>query len=120
MRAEVCKHHAQAAPQSGMEAGSCCGGGCRGGAAKVSQRERGGYDGNQLASIPVETDLGLGCGNPTAPGGLHPGETVADFGPGGGIDCFLARRKVGPGGKVVDMTPEMLDRGRDVSAEGRL
>ena len=34
------------------------------------------------------------------------GETVVDLGSGGGFDCFLAARKVGPTGKVigVDMT----------------
>lgn len=34
------------------------------------------------------------------------GETVVDLGSGGGFDCFLAARKVGPTGRVigVDMT----------------
>jgi ubiquinone/menaquinone biosynthesis C-methylase UbiE len=37
-----------------------------------------------------------------------------DLGSGGGIDCFLAARQVGPQGKVigVDMTPAMLDKAR--------
>jgi arsenite methyltransferase len=45
---------------------------------------------------------------------LKPGQTVLDLGSGGGIDCFLAAKKVGPQGRVigVDMTPEMLDRAR--------
>ncbi|HUI70928.1 MAG TPA: arsenite methyltransferase [Spirochaetia bacterium] len=109
MRAEVRKHYAQAAKQETARAGSCCGG-----QAKASHSERLGYDETQLAQIPVEADLGLGCGNPTALGELRPGETVVDLGSGGGIDCFLAARRVGPEGKVigVDMTPEMLDRSR--------
>jgi arsenite methyltransferase len=39
---------------------------------------------------------------------------VLDIGSGGGIDAFLAARKVGPTGKVigVDMTPAMLERAR--------
>jgi arsenite methyltransferase len=58
--------------------------------------------------------LNLGCGNPVALASLKPGETVIDLGSGGGLDCFLAAKKVGEKGKVigVDMTPEMLDRAR--------
>jgi SAM-dependent methyltransferase len=56
------------------------------------------------------TDVAFGCGNPTAIAALQPGETVLDLGSGGGIDCFLASKMVGPTGHVigVDMTPEML------------
>ncbi len=52
----------------------------------------------------------LGCGNPTAIAGLQPGERVLDLGSGGGLDVFLAARRVGPTGFVygVDMTDEML------------
>lgn len=41
---------------------------------------------------------------------LKPGETVLDLDSGGGIDCFLAARRVGATGHVigVDMTPDML------------
>lgn len=41
---------------------------------------------------------------------LKPGEVVLDLGSGGGIDCFLAAKRVGYLGKVigVDMTPEMI------------
>jgi hypothetical protein len=43
---------------------------------------------------------------------------VVDLGSGGGLDVFLAARKVGPTGKAIgiDMTPEMVDRAR-VNAE---
>ncbi|MFN8506062.1 MAG: arsenite methyltransferase [Dehalococcoidia bacterium] len=56
------------------------------------------------------TDVAFGCGNPTAIAALQPGERVLDLGSGGGIDCFLAAKMVGPTGSVVgvDMTPEMV------------
>jgi arsenite methyltransferase len=47
-----------------------------------------------------------------------PGETVVDIGAGSGMDTFLAARAVGRTGKViaVDMTPAMLERGRENAA----
>jgi SAM-dependent methyltransferase len=73
-----------------------------------------GYTQEQRAAIPEGADMGLGCGNPLAHAGLRPGETVLDLGSGGGIDCFLAAREVGPAGRVigVDMTPAMIERAR--------
>jgi arsenite methyltransferase len=58
--------------------------------------------------------MGLSCGNPTAFASLQPGEVVVDLGCGGGLDVFLAARKVGPAGKAIgiDMTDEMLDLAR--------
>ncbi|HEY6039202.1 MAG TPA: arsenite methyltransferase [Kofleriaceae bacterium] len=74
-----------------------------------------GYTEAELAAVPEGADLGLGCGNPNAIAALEPGETVLDLGAGGGFDCFLAARAVGPTGKVigVDMTPEMITRARE-------
>jgi ubiquinone/menaquinone biosynthesis C-methylase UbiE len=73
-----------------------------------------GYSSKELTSVPEGADLSLGCGNPVALASLKEGETVVDLGSGGGLDCFLAAKKVGREGKVigVDMTPEMLDRAR--------
>jgi arsenite methyltransferase len=50
-------------------------------------------------------------GNPTAIASLKEAETVIDLGSGGGFDCFLASKKVGPNGKVIgiDMTQNMID-----------
>jgi len=102
-------------------ASSCCGPASSGatqtcgcGTAAVSASEALGYDATDLAAIPDGADLGLGCGNPLAMLELREGETVVDLGSGGGIDCFLAARRVGPSGYVigVDMTPEMIDRAR--------
>jgi SAM-dependent methyltransferase len=73
-----------------------------------------GYSADELGVIPDDANLGLGCGNPQAIAALKPGETVVDLGAGGGIDCFLAARQVGPEGRVigVDMTPDMISRAR--------
>ena len=74
-----------------------------------------GYTEDDLAAVPEGANLGLGCGNPQAIAALKPGETVVDLGSGGGFDCFLAARRVGPTGRVigVDMTAEMIGRARD-------
>jgi len=71
-----------------------------------------GYSESDLENIPDDSVLGLGCGNPVALASLKEGETVLDLGSGGGIDVFLASKKVGSRGKVigVDMTKEMLER----------
>ena len=49
----------------------------------------------------------------------RPGETVVDLGCGGGLDVFLAAKRVGPTGKAIgiDMTPEMLDLARRNAAK---
>ena len=81
----------------------------------------GGYSLAEKAEIPQEAALiSLGCGNPLAMAGLQAGETVLDIGSGGGIDVFLAARRVGPGGSVigVDMTPAMLQRARRAAKKG--
>src|SRR5262249_53466999 len=74
-----------------------------------------GYTSAELSSIPAEANMGLSCGNPTATANLRPGEVVVDLGSGGGLDVFLAAKKVGPTGKAIgiDMTPEMLERARE-------
>lgn len=87
---------------------SCCGpSDCCGDAPNASLL----YEGDLLDGLPVDvTGLSLGCGDPVTIAGLRKGERVLDLGSGGGIDCFLAARQVGPEGRVigVDMTPAML------------
>jgi SAM-dependent methyltransferase len=73
------------------------------------------YSEEELEGLPDSvTGASLGCGNPLAIAGLKPGEVVLDLGSGGGIDCFLAARKVGPKGRVIglDMTPDMIKLAR--------
>jgi len=78
-----------------------------------------GYTQEELAQIPQESVLGLGCGNPAAFAGLKQGETVLDLGSGAGIDVFLASIKVGPTGKAigVDMTPAMVKKANALAQE---
>jgi len=79
-----------------------------------------GYSNAELSSIPPDANMGLSCGNPTAMASLRPGEVVVDLGSGGGLDVFLASKKVEPSGKAIgiDMTPEMLARARKNVVEG--
>ena len=78
------------------------------------------YTEEELKSVPEGANLSLGCGNPVALASIKEGETVLDLGSGGGLDCFLAAKKVGEKGKVigVDMTPEMIDRARRNARKG--
>jgi SAM-dependent methyltransferase len=74
-----------------------------------------GYTEEELGSLPESViAMSDGCGNPTGLGMIREGETVLDLGSGGGIDVFLASRKVGKHGKVIglDMTPEMVQKAR--------
>src|SRR2546425_11978019 len=88
---------------------SCCD------SSKTEKVLRYGYSSEDLQSLP-ESAIAMadGCGNPTGLGVIKEGDTVLDLGSGGGVDVFLASRKVGPTGRVigVDMTPDMVSRAR--------
>ncbi|MBL4769660.1 MAG: arsenite methyltransferase [Planctomycetes bacterium] len=79
-----------------------------------------GYSDEELASIPAEANMGLSCGNPVAMASISEGETVLDLGAGGGLDVFLASKKVGPTGKVIgiDMTGDMVSLARKNAEKG--
>lgn len=96
-----------------------------------------GYSSADLASIPAAANLGVSCGNPLATANLKEvcvfhskpngvlrrdvkGETFLDLGSGGGLDVFLASKRVGPSGKCigVDMNDKMLDLARKNAAKG--
>jgi ubiquinone/menaquinone biosynthesis C-methylase UbiE len=78
-----------------------------------------GYSEDDLNNIPEAASMGLGCGNPVALASLQEGETVLDLGSGGGIDVFLAAKKVGIEGKAigVDMTEDMVERSRALAKQ---
>jgi SAM-dependent methyltransferase len=94
---------------------ACCGDTAPESMTPEDESRRLGYDEDDIDAVASGANLGLGCGNPTAIASLEPGETVLDLGSGGGFDCFLAAREVGPDGRVigVDMTPEMVERARE-------
>jgi SAM-dependent methyltransferase len=111
--AEVAEQRGGCCPDQGEAAKAPVGGAvCCGTAAPVAvHAERLGYSADEAEEVG---NLGVGCGNPTAIAALSPGDVVADLGAGGGFDCFLAARQVGPQGRVigVDMTPEMIQTAR--------
>jgi SAM-dependent methyltransferase len=78
------------------------------------------YEDPDAITLPTDvTDLSLGCGDPVTLASLLEGQIVLDLGSGGGIDCFLAAKKVGPSGLVigVDMTAEMIEKARQNKAK---
>jgi len=109
VRNTVREHYGKVAEANGVG----CVPGCCGDTANASAAL--GYSADELAAVPDGANLGLGCGNPHAIAGLRVGETVVDLGSGGGFDCFLAARQVGPAGRVigVDMTPQMITKARE-------
>jgi arsenite methyltransferase len=77
------------------------------------------YSPDELAGLPDEAvRIALGVGNPVRHAQLAAGDDVVDLGSGGGIDCLLAVRAVGPAGSVigVDFLPEMVERARSGAA----
>ncbi len=110
---EVKKRYAKIA-----EKGSSCCSSCKPfGKSIIKQAESIGYSEIELQSIPQDSIMGLGCGNPTALAEIKEGETVLDLGSGAGIDVFLAAKKVGKKGRVigVDMTEEMVKKGEKIA-----
>jgi SAM-dependent methyltransferase len=77
-----------------------------------------GYDDTMVGAMPdAAVESFSGVGNPFSPRSLETGERVIDLGSGGGFDCFVAARQVGPSGHVVgiDMTEEMLAKSRSTA-----
>lgn len=81
------------------------------------------YASDELAGLPESTiRMALGVGDPVRHAGLRPGDDVVDLGSGGGIDCLLAARAVGPSGSVVgvDFLPDMVARATSAAAQAAL
>ena len=95
---------------------SCCPS-CKCGPSSLELGKRIGYSDEDLRNAPETSNMGLGCGNPVALAAVKEGDTVLDLGSGGGIDVFLAVRRVGHKGKVigVDMTEEMIERAKSTA-----
>lgn len=76
-----------------------------------------GYSLEELAALPREADLGLGCGNPHQMAKPREGEEVLDLGSGRGLDCFIAARAVGSSGRVVgvDALASMVEKAQAVA-----
>jgi arsenite methyltransferase len=115
VRAVVREQYGSVARTSG--ANGCAPGCCAPGASASAGANASlalGYSKEELAAVPEGANMGLGCGNPQAIAALKLGETVLDLGAGGGFDCFLAAKQVGPSGRVigVDMTPDMVSKAR--------
>ncbi|MFH1244283.1 MAG: arsenite methyltransferase [bacterium] len=98
----------------------CCNCGCDSNNKAQRQSGKMGYSQSEMDKAPQGSNLGLGCGNPTAIASLKEGEVVLDLGSGAGFDAFLASPKVGTTGKVigVDMTDEMLEKARENASKG--
>jgi arsenite methyltransferase len=116
VRTAVRQRYGQIVRDFDKGAASCCGpSDCCGDTAPNVTRVEAFYATPDVAELPSDvTGMSLGCGDPVTLAALQPGATVLDLGSGGGIDCFLAARQVGPSGHVigVDMTPDMLEKAR--------
>ncbi len=80
-----------------------------------------GYSIEEIKDLSSDiSEFSLGCGNPVALADIRKGETVLDIGSGGGLDVFLASKKVGPEGKVIglDMTEQMVKKARQNARKG--
>ena len=79
-----------------------------------------GYDDTMVGAMPdAAVESFSGVGNPFSLRSLEKGERVIDLGSGGGFDCFVAARQVGPSGRVVgiDMIEEMLGKSRSTARD---
>ena len=120
IKEHVRKRYSEVARRSQERAGCCSGASCCGALSMESYAASIGYTVEELGELPEHTvSASAGCGNPTALAALKEGEVVLDLGSGGGIDVFLASKKVGPSGRAigVDMTQEMIDLARKSAAK---
>ena len=113
IRTSVRQHYGEAAASFQPKASSSCCGPASSETLDLTASKL--YPLSELNELPEDvTGLSMGCGDPITLASLLPGQTVLDLGSGGGIDCFMAAKKVGESGHVigVDMTAEMLEKAR--------
>jgi len=79
-----------------------------------------GYSEEVLSSVPENSNLGVGCGNPSALANISKGDTVIDLGSGAGFDAFIVSPMVEKEGKVIgiDLSDDMLDLARTNAKKG--
>ena len=87
-------------------------------AAKVGEAI--GYTKEELTTVPENSNLGVGCGNPSALAQITKGQTVVDLGSGAGFDAFIVAPIVTKTGKVIgiDLSDEMLDLAKRNAKKG--
>lgn len=109
----VKKHYGKIAIKNGA---GCCSNSCGCGDKTTNEQiaKSIGYSNQEIGTVS-ESNLGLGCGNPTGMGNIKEGDVVLDLGSGAGFDCFLAAKKAGNTGRVigVDITQEMITKANE-------
>lgn len=76
-----------------------------------------GYSAEDIAAIPDEANMGLGCGNPQEKAKPQKGETIIDLGCGKGMDVFLVSKNIEGTGHIIgiDKSYEMVEKARHIS-----
>lgn len=79
-----------------------------------------GYSEEVLNSVPKGSNLGVGCGNPSALAKIEKGQTVIDLGSGAGFDAFIVSPIVENNGEVIgiDLSDEMLELAKKNAKKG--
>lgn len=80
-----------------------------------------GYSKVDIEQVPEQSNLGVGCGNPSAFSALKVGDIVVDLGSGAGFDAFISSRQVGPSGRVIgiDLSEDMIALADRNAAKGK-
>lgn len=90
LRTTIRENYAGVAKKGSTSGGCCCSTGCCcSGDTQLNAKEasiRIGYTEEELEGVPLEANMGLGCGNPIAIAAIREGETVVDLGSGGGFE----------------------------------
>ncbi|MFP2997823.1 arsenite methyltransferase [Spongiivirga sp. MCCC 1A20706] len=80
-----------------------------------------GYTANEITSVPEQSNLGVGCGNPSALANIRKGQTIIDLGSGAGFDSFIVANALEGSGKVIgiDLSDDMLTLAKSNAKKGR-